>query len=49
MLYLDSEYDEMAEVAQLQTVCIQCGDEGVTMKDVKKGLHLFSTAAPDYG
>lgn len=48
MLYLDAEYDEMPEVATLQTVCIQTGDKGVTMKDVEKGLHIFSTEAPVY-
>uniref|UniRef100_A0A1B6H5L0 Magnesium-dependent phosphatase-1 n=1 Tax=Homalodisca liturata TaxID=320908 RepID=A0A1B6H5L0_9HEMI len=49
MLYLDSEYDEIPDIAELNVVCIQTGDKGVMMEDVQKGLHIFSTAAPDYG
>lgn len=49
MLYFDDEYKEIPDVADLTTVPILIGDEGVTMEDIRKGLHIFSTAEPpDY-
>ena len=49
MLYFDDEYKEIPDVADLTTVPILIGDEGVTMEDIRKGLHIFSTTEPpDY-
>lgn len=46
-LYLSNEYDEMKDIAQLHTVPILVeGENGVTMEDINKGYHIFSTEGP---
>ncbi|XP_054274074.1 magnesium-dependent phosphatase 1-like [Macrosteles quadrilineatus] len=46
ILYFDGEYEEIPDIAELGTVCIQTSDKGVTTEDVEKGLSVFTTEAP---
>lgn len=49
-LYLSNEYDGMVDIAELHTVPILVeGEKGVTMEDINKGYHIFSTESPPSG
>lgn len=46
-LYLSNEYDGMTDIAELHTVPLVIeGENGVTMEDIAKGYHIFSTEPP---
>ncbi|KAG8313633.1 Magnesium-dependent phosphatase 1 [Homalodisca vitripennis] len=48
MLYLTDDYEKIADMANLGMVCILVGHQGVTMSDIKRGFHVFSTESPEY-
>lgn len=48
MMYLAAKFKEIGDMADHGMVCILVGDEGVTMNDIKKAIHVFNTESPEY-
>ncbi|XP_054276654.1 magnesium-dependent phosphatase 1-like [Macrosteles quadrilineatus] len=48
MLYLVSKFEDVEPIADLGVACILVNEGGITMRDVRKGFHIFSTESPEY-